>query len=58
MWHITIPARDRLLTDCQVIVDQPCALDRTCINEGPLTRLAASEMAAVERSLKIIFGLW
>ncbi len=57
-WRITVPARDRLLKDCQVIVDQPRALDRTRIGEGPLTRLGDTEMAAVERSLSAIFGLW
>lgn len=57
-WRITIPTRDRLLKDCQVIVDQPRALDRTHIGEGPLTRLTDNEMAAVERSLSVVFGLW
>ncbi len=57
-WRITITARDRLLKDCQVIVDQPRALDKTRIGEGPLTQLTESEMAAVERSLSVIFGLW
>ena len=57
-WRITIPARDRLLKDCQVIVDQPRALDRTRIGEGPLTRLTDNEMAAVEQSLSAVFGLW
>ncbi len=57
-WRISIPARDRLLKDCQVIVDQPRALDRIRIGEGPLTRLSESEMAAVERSLSVVFGLW
>jgi len=56
-WRITIPMRDRLLKDCQVIVDQPRALDRSRIGEGPLTRLDDSEMAAVERSLGVVFGL-
>ena len=55
-WRITIPMRDRLLKDCQVIVDQPRALDRNRIGEGPLTRLSNSEMAAVERSLGVVFG--
>ncbi len=57
-WRISIPARDRLLKDCQIIVDQPRALDRTRIGEGPLTRLTDNEMAAVERSLSVVFGLW
>ena len=57
-WRITIPARDRLLKDCQVIVDQPRSLDRTRFGEGPLTRLTDREMAAIERSLSAVFGLW
>ncbi len=57
-WRIAIPARDRLLRDCQVIVDQPRSLDRTRFGEGPLTRLTNSEMSAVERSLSLVFGLW
>lgn len=56
-WRITIPARDRLLKDCQVLVDQPRALDRKCFGEGPLTRLMAEEMAAVEKSFMAVVGV-
>lgn len=57
-WRITLPARDRLLKDCQVIVDQPRALDRSRFGEGPLTRLTSDEMAAVEKSLRLVLGMW
>ncbi|MBI2992949.1 MAG: type II toxin-antitoxin system PemK/MazF family toxin [Gammaproteobacteria bacterium] len=56
-WRITVPARDRLLKDSQVLVDQPRALDRARLSEGPLTRLTAAEMAAVEQSLLAVMGL-
>ena len=57
-WRITLQARDRLLKDCQIIVDQPRALDRSRFGEGPLTRLTADDMAAVEKSLRVVFGMW
>lgn len=56
-WRILIPARDRLLKDCQVVTDQPRALDRDRVDEGPLTTLSAEEMAAVERSVVAVMGL-
>jgi len=57
LWRITVPARDRLRDDCQVVVDQPRALDRARIGDGPLTALTAAEFAAVERSLRVVLGL-
>lgn len=56
-WRITIPARDRLLKPCQVVTDQPRALDRDRFGEGPLTTLTAEEMAAVEKSLRAVMGM-
>lgn len=56
-WRITLPARDRLLKSCQVITDQPRALDRNRIGEGPLATLTAEEMAAVEKSLRAVMGM-
>lgn len=56
-WRITVPARERLLKDCQVVVDQPRALDRTRLGEGPLTRLTNDEMARVEASIKAVLDL-
>ncbi|MGH8247214.1 MAG: type II toxin-antitoxin system PemK/MazF family toxin [Gammaproteobacteria bacterium] len=56
-FRIAVPARDRLLQPSQVIVDQPRALARTRIGDGPLTRLTPDEMAGVERSLLGILGM-
>ena len=55
--RVTIPARDRLRRDCQVMVDQTRALDHRRIGDGPLSRLAPEELAAVERSLRAALGL-
>ena len=46
--RVLIPACDRLLRNCWAIAEQPRALDRNRIGEGPLTRLSAAEMAALE----------
>ena len=56
-WRFTIPARGRLLRPCQVVTDQPRALDRDRFGEGPLASLTAEEMAAVERSLQVVMGV-
>lgn len=57
-WRITIEPRDRLLKPCQVVIDQPRALDRDRIGEGPLVTLTTGEMEAVERSLRAVLGMW
>ena len=56
-WRVLLPARQRLLKDCQVVVDQPRALDRGRLGDGPLAVLTAAEMAAVDRSLMSVLGL-
>lgn len=56
-WRVTIPARNRLLKPCQVVTDQPRALDRDRFGEGPLATLTAEEMAAVDKSLLAVMGL-
>jgi mRNA interferase MazF len=58
LWRVMVPARDRLRDDCQVVVDQPRALDRTRIGDGPLTVLAPVELATVERSLRVVLGMF
>ena len=58
LWRITVPARDRLRDDCQIVVDQPRALDRTRIGDGPLTTLTPAELGAVERSLRVVLGMY
>lgn len=57
LWRIMIEPRDRLLKPCQVVVDQPRALDKDRFGDGPLTTLTTEEMAAVEQSLKGVMGL-
>jgi mRNA interferase MazF len=58
LWRVSIPARDRLKQDCQVIVDQPRALDRARFGDGPLTALTPEEMETVERSLRVVLGMY
>ena len=58
LWRVSVPARDRLKDACQVVVDQPRALDRTRIGDGPLTALTAAEFASVERSLRVVLGMY
>lgn len=55
--RIRIATRDRLLKDSYAIVEQPRALDRRRIGEGPLTILSHEEMAALEKSLKAMLGI-
>ncbi len=56
--RVKIQARDRLLKDCFVVIEQIRALDRSRFSEGPLTILHQEEMAEVEKSLKAVLGLW
>ncbi len=55
--RVLIPARDRLLRECWAMAEQPRALDRNRIGEGPLTRLSAAEMATLEQALRAALGL-
>jgi mRNA interferase MazF len=54
--RVTIPARDGLREASQVIPEQPRTVDRTRLVKGPITRLSAAEMAAVERSFLAVTG--
>lgn len=56
--RVLIAARDRLHQDCQVMVDQPRALDRNRLGEGPLTRLTAQEQDQVNQALRVLLGLF
>ena len=58
LWRIGISARDRLREPCQVVVDQPRALDRARLGDGPLTMLTRPELEAVERSLRVVLGMY
>lgn len=53
-----IAPRDRLLKRCYFMPEQTRALDLNRFGDGPLTTLNADEMAAVERSLIGVFGLF
>ncbi len=55
--RVPIRARDRLLRDCYAMAEQPQALDRTRIGEGPLTTLSGAEMAALEQALRGVMGM-
>lgn len=57
LWRVSIEARDRLKQDCQIIIDQPRALDRERFGDGPLTALTTEEMKTVERSLRAVLGM-
>jgi len=55
--RVPMPARDRLLRECWAMAEQPRALDRNRIGEGPLTRLSVAEMDALEQGLRAALGL-
>ncbi|NDU85444.1 MAG: type II toxin-antitoxin system PemK/MazF family toxin [Ferrovum sp.] len=57
VWRVSVRAKGRLLVDCQVVVDQPRALDRERFGEGPLTTLNEEEMANVERAFLGVCGM-
>jgi mRNA interferase MazF len=52
-----MPARDRLLRDCYAMAEQPRALDRARLGEGPLTTLTPDELIRLERALLAVMGL-
>lgn len=56
-WRITVTARNRLLKDCQIIVDQPRTLERSRFGEGPLAILSEKEMVSVERAFLGVCGM-
>ena len=55
--RVRIHARDRLLRDCHVMVEHLRPLDRSRFGEGPLATLTPEEMAAVEKSLRVVLGM-
>ncbi len=56
-YRVTLPIRDRLLKESQVIIEKPRALDRRRFGEGPLTALTNDEMTAVEHGLLAVMGM-
>jgi mRNA interferase MazF len=55
--RVRLPARDRLVKDSYVMVEQVRVADRGRFGEGPLASLTAEEMAAVEKSLRAVMGM-
>ena len=56
--RVTIPARDRLLKDCQAIPEKLRALDRRRFGAGPLARISEAELTLVEQRVSALLGLW
>ncbi len=57
-YRVTLKARGKLRSDCQVVVDHPRTLDSTRFGEGPLATLTSDEMARIERSLLAVLGMY
>jgi mRNA interferase MazF len=55
--RVLIQARDRLLRDCYAMAEQPRALYRARLGEGPLTTLTAEELLKLEQALRLVMGL-
>ncbi len=55
--RVKLHARDRLVKDSYVMVEQVRVADRARFGEGPLTTLTAEEMATVEKSLRAVLGM-
>lgn len=56
--HVTLPARGGLKEDSQVVTDSPRTLDRERLLKGPLARVSADEMLAVEKGLLAALGMY
>jgi len=56
--RIRVAAWDRLMRDCYVMVEQVRVADRSRFGAGPLACLTAEEMAAVEKSLRVVLEMW
>jgi mRNA interferase MazF len=55
--RVLIPAREWLVRDSYAMAEQPRALDRARLGEGPLTRLTAEELLRLERALRAVMAL-
>jgi len=56
--HVTLPPRGGLDGESQVMTDSPRALDRVRLLKGPLARVSADEMLAVEKGLLAVLGMY
>jgi len=55
--RVAISARDRLLRDCCAMAEQPRALDRARLGDGPLASLTSAELLRLEQALLAVLGL-
>ncbi|MBD9360540.1 type II toxin-antitoxin system PemK/MazF family toxin [Methylomonas sp. EbB] len=56
--RIPIAPQGRLKAASYVMAEQLRAIDRSRFGEGPLATVTAEELAAVEKSLRGVMGLW
>ncbi len=56
--HLALPARRGLKQASQVMTDSPRTLDRERLLKGPLARISADEMAAVEKGLLAALSMY
>jgi mRNA interferase MazF len=55
--RVAVRARERLVQNCHVMVEQIRAIDRTRIGDGPLTKLSAAEIVELEKSVRGVLGM-
>jgi len=55
--RVPIRARDRLSRDCYAMAEQPRALDRARLGDGPLTALSTDELFRLEQALRAVLGM-
>jgi mRNA interferase MazF len=55
--RLRLPARERLESDSEILLDQVRALDNRRFLEGPLTHLTPAELAQVDRRLRAVLGM-
>jgi len=56
--RVAVPARERLLKDSHIVLEQTRALDRSRFGEHALGQLTAEEMRVVEQRLMMMFGIF
>lgn len=56
--RIAVPARDRLLKDSHIVLEQTRTLDRSRFGNHSLGKLTSEEMSLVEQRLMMMFGIF
>jgi len=56
--RIAVPARDRLLKDSHIVLEQTRALDRSRFGKHSLGKLTPEEMGIAEQRLMMMFGIF